>query len=200
MSSFTQNFEYQGMEMPANTICPPELNEHKSIRKLKAKADAASTLVAGTLCYLTGGTSVNDMSVCTDEYGKNSAEGKVYAVEIIEHDPNFATTMDQPEFPNRLPNSSVTLANYAPAADKDIIVIPLEMGMYVWLLIGNAVNASVTKDTIYNCVGNGIVGAIDDPTPDQVVYNVHGFRAVATVTNYNWALFEYIGLHAVDST
>jgi hypothetical protein len=200
MSSFTKNLEYQGHSMPFNTICPPELNEHIKIRRLPATADVASTLCAGVACYLSGTTNANDMTACTDEWGSNASEGMIYFTEIMEHDPNFATTTDQPEFPNRLPNTSVTLANYAPAENKAILVIPAVKGMFVWLLIANAVNASVTKDTMYNITAADIIGAIDDPTPDAITKGVHGFRAVATVTNYNWALFEYVGIVPIDTT
>jgi hypothetical protein len=200
MSSFTKNFEYQGPSMPSYTICPPELNEHITIRRLTATADVASLLTAGVLCTLTAGTNVNDMTPSIKEAGYLSTASKLYAVEIQEHNPYFATTTDLTEFPNRMPNASVTLANYAPAENATIIIIPVEIGMRIWLVIANAVNATVTKDTVYTCIANGLVGAQDDVSPDALVYMSHGFRAVATATNENWGLFEYIGMIGIDST
>lgn len=201
MSSFTKNFEYQGPPMPSNTVVPPELNEHITIRRISCTADDSSVLTAGVICYLGGTTQANDMKASTDEWGKDLANGKCYVVEIQEHNPHFATTIDQPEYPNRMPNSNVTLSNYAATANQPVIVIPLEIGMKFWGVIGNAVNASVTKDTIYNVnASGGIIGAIDDPSPDAIVGSVHGFRAIATVTNNNWALFEYVGFVGLDTT
>jgi len=198
--TLTINPEYQGPDMPGHTVCPPELNEFIKIRRLTGTADDASVCTAGIPVYYTGTTQDNDFAVCGDEYGDAADEGKVYVVEIQEHNPNFATTIDQPEYPNRMPNTSVTLASYAPAANKNIIVIPLEIGMYVWMIIAHDASGGVTKDTLYNIsASTGYIGAIDDPTPDAVTKSVHIFRAVATVATANWALFEYQGHRAIDT-
>lgn len=194
------NFEYSGPSMPTKTVCPPELNEHISVRRLTATADDSSVITAGIPLYLAGTTNANDMKVCGDEYGDVAAEGKIYVCEIVEHDPNFATTTDQPEYPNRMPNTSVTLSTYAHTANQPIIVIPLEIGMRVWMIIAHDASGGVTKDTIYNVsASTGYIGALDDPTPDAVTVQVHGFRAVATVATANWALFEYIGFYPLDT-
>lgn len=200
MTTVTKNFEYQGPDMPSDTICPPEENEHVRVRRLKATADNASVSVAGTLTYLTGGTNANDMTNCVDEYGVTNAQGKMYAVELMKHDPAFPSSTTAPEYPNKIPQSSITISDYAPAANTSIIVIPVEIGMRIWLVIGNAVNVSLVKDTLYNVAANGIIGSPADATPGAIVVNGHIFRAIATFTNSNWGFFEYMGMIGIDTT
>ena len=198
--TLTKNPLYQGPDMPSNTVCPPELNEHITIRRITGTADDASVLTAGIPCYYSGTTQDNDFKVCGDEYGTNAAEGQFYIVEIQEHNPLFATTTDQPEFPNRMPNTSVTLSDYAAAANTNVILIPARIGMFFWGIIAHDASGSTTQDTLYNIsTSAGYWGAIDDPTPDAVTKSVHVARAVATVATANWALFEYMGFRAIDT-
>lgn len=201
MTTVTKNLEYQGPDMPDRTVCPSELNKYKNVRRLSATADTAN-LYAGLLTYLTGTTQANDMTEAGAHHGSTDQQGKLYSVEIVEHDPNFPSTSDTPTFPNKIPNSDVsgTIANYKHAANKPIKVIPLEVGMYVWGIIGLDITADVTKDYIYYPAANGQIAASGDPDGAVIEKTAHAFRAVATFTNSNWALFEYMGFKAFDNT
>jgi len=201
MTTVTKNLEYQGLDHPVDTVAPPSLNKFKDVRRLTATADTAN-LLAGLLCYLTGTTQANDMTEAGALRGNTDEQGDLFVVEIVEHDPAFPTTTARPQYPNKIPNSDVSasIADYKHAANDDIIVIPLEIGMKVWLLIGNDITADTTYGNIYYPAANGYVGAGGDPDGAAIDKVAHAFKALATFTNSNWALFEYIGYKAFDNT
>ena len=143
--------------------------------------DDAGGLLQGYACYRSGGTQYNDMTVAADEHGITAALGAIYLVELDEWGVHQAYNH----------------ADAAYSADDPITVVRCQIGKKYWL---KCVSLTIVEDTIYN-ITDGFITAIDDPTPDAVVYNVHGFRSLAYATTLTgWAPYEYVGLVAIDST
>jgi hypothetical protein len=202
--AMTKNFNYSGPDFPYQSILPPSLNFRFNVKekKIPAYADTAD-LTAGLLCYHTGTTQDADMTECPAEYGSNDQQGLIYAVALQESHPSFAKTVDKPVFPMRIPKAtdvSGSLSDYKYEANDPIEVIKLEIGMYVWLLIGNDATADVTEGYTYFPIASGYVGAQGDPDGTAIAKKAHGFTAIATFTNMNWALFRYEGIVPFDDT
>lgn len=199
--SLTQNLLYRGPSWPSDGyIIPPALNPQFRIREINATADVADLLTAGTLCYLTGTTNDNDVTPTPADYGKTSQQGNLFVVLAQQHNPAFATTANRPQFPNLMPNTSVTLTDYTHDANTSILVAYVEIGMKLWLRGGN----DATFDTVfgyeYICAANGVIVAPADPDGEVIETVAHTFKSLATTTNQNWALVEYMGKHAHDAT
>ena len=198
--TLTTNFFYSGPDKPGDTVVPPSLNPYKNVRRIAVTADVASVLTAGRFCYLTAGTAASDMTPTVTEFGDIDAEGFICIVEIVAHKPEFPATTDTPAFPNKMPNTNCTLATYSHAAEADMIVIPLEVGMIVWCTGSNAGTFDCTFGTCYIFGGGGIIKATGAPTgatPDKCAHTV---TSMATTSNQNWALVRYEGIKMYDSS
>ena len=201
MSSFTNNFYYQGPSEPGATVAPAEYNVYKDIRRINAIADVADLLTAGTLCYLTASTNASDMTPTVTEHGDIDAQyGMICIVEIEEHNPQYPTTVDRAVYPNKMPNTSVTRATYSPAANTKIIVIPLEEGMNIWISGSHDITFDSTFGTCYIPTADGRLKATGAPTGATPDKNAHHFMSLATVANYNWHFMRYLGVRTYDSS
>jgi len=197
----TKNPEYQGQDYPYDGVLfPPELNEHHRIKTIPMAADAATTIFYGVTAYFSQGTQTNDITPCGAEYGKDDREGKAYVVTPRKGDIRFAYTTDAPWLPGLMPNSSITLSAYQLAAEAECEGVPLEKGMYVWLPIGNDITADVVWNYIYYHIANGFIGSQGDPDGTVIAKKGLAYRAVASFTNMNWALFEVMDSQAYDDT
>lgn len=161
---------------PNGTICIG----HEG-KRLTAHDDAGG-LYPGYLCYRTGTTQKNDMTVAIDEHPGQAVVtfNTLYAVE--------------------LPVSDIHQAyNFAEAAYSEndpIQVVEIEIGKMYWLKVSSL---TLVEDTLYNPVG-GTIGAIDDPTPDAVTGNTWGFKSLAYATTLTgWAPFLCVGIIAIDT-
>jgi len=199
--AITDNFYYQGPALPGSTVCPSEYNQFKDIRRLNAMADVADLLCAGTLCYLTASTNASDMTPTVTEMGDIDAQyGMICVVEIEEHNPQYATTVDLAVSPNKMPNTTVTRADYSPAANTKIIVIPLEEEMNVWILGSEDGSFDTTFGTCYIAAANGYIKATGAPTGATPDKNAQTFMSLATTANQNWAFCRYKGVRMYDSS
>jgi len=143
--------------------------------------DDAGGLYQGYACFRTGTTQYNDMTIAADEHGLTAALSAIYIVEMDEWGVH----------------QSQNHADEAYSANDPITVVKCEIGKGYWL---KCVALTLVEDTRYN-ITDGFITAIDDPTPDAVVYNVHAFKSLAYATTLTgWAPFEYLGLVAIDST
>ena len=198
--TLTKNLVYQGPDGPHGTVVPREMNVGIQIRTLPAMADVADLLTAGVICMLTATTNESDMTPATAALGKDAREGDLFVVEIVHHDPYFATTTDIMVFPNKVPNSSITLADYTHAANTHIRVIPLEIGMKLWVLGSNDATFDTTYGYEYIIAANGLITAVADIDGVVIDQVAHTFKSLATTLNQNWALVEYMGKHAHDKS
>jgi len=198
--ALTKNFLYQGPALPGSTVMPTELNPHKNIRRINATADVASLLTAGVHCYLTASTNASDMTPLVANFGDTSVEGLICIVEIQKHNPYYATTTDIAVYPNKMPNSSVTLATYAAAANTNILVIPIDVNDIYWCVGSNDATFDTTFMTEYEIAANGLIAAVGDPDGVAIDMVSHKVVSVATTLNQNWALVKYMGKHAHDKT
>ena len=199
--TLTTNFYYKGPSGPGSTVVPSEYNVYKDIRRINATADVASLLTAGTLCYLTAGTNAADMTPAITEMGQTAATaGLLCVVEIEEHNPQYATTVDMAVYPNKMPNTSVTRATYSPAANTKIIVIPLEVGMNLWVVSSHDASFDTTFGTTYISAANGYIKAEGQPTGAAMDLRAHHFMSLATTENQNWHFVRYEGVRAYDSS
>ena len=199
--AMAKNPDYQGQDYPYDGVLfPPELNEHKRLKTLPGAADAATTIMAGVLAYYSQGTQKNDLTPCGAEYGKDDREGSVYLVIPRKGDVRFAYTTDAPYMPGLIPNTSITLANYQIAAEAECEVVKLVKGMVFWGLIGNDITGDVVWEYTYYCIANGLIGAQGDPDGSTIAKKGHAFKALASFTDLNWALFEYMGSETFDDS
>ena len=199
--TLTNNYYYKGPALPGDTVAPAEYNVFKDIRRINATADVASLLTAGTLCYLTGTTQASDMTPTVTEMGDVDAQyGLICVVEIEKHNPQYATTTDLAVWPNKMPNTTVTRANYSPAAETKIIVIPLEEGMNIWILGSQDGSFDTTFGTCYIAAANGYIKATGAPTGATPDKNAQTFMSLATTTNQNWTFCRYLGVRMYDSS
>jgi hypothetical protein len=99
-----------------------------------------------------------------------------------------------------IPNSSITLANYQLAAEAECECVKLKKGDVFWGLIGNDITGDVVWENTYYCVANGLIGSQGDPDGTTIAKKGHAFKALASFTNMNWALFEYMGSETYDDT
>ena len=161
---------------PGNTICIDHGGERISGH------DDAGGLYQGYLCYRTGTTQQNDFTVASDEHpgGAVVTDNILYAVEYVSSDIH----------------QSYNYADEAYSANDPITVVRLEVGKKYWLKV---TSLSVVEGTLYNPVG-GTVGAIDDPTPDAITVNTHGFICLAPATTLTgWCPFLYEGIVSIDT-
>ena len=193
------NFIYSGDNGPKNTVAPAHLNKFVDVRRLTVYADTAN-IYAGMIVDLTGTTQTSDMTECGAHYGGADTEGFPCIVEIVEHDPNFATTTETPEFPNRLPNTTAaTVANHKHAENGTIIVIPLQLSMCTWVLGSEDASFDAVAGTLYITAAAGLMVAA--PTAGTAVdVRAWAARSLATTTNQNWFLVQWIGLIAYDAS
>jgi hypothetical protein len=201
--AITKNPDYQGQDYPYDgVLVPPSLNEGIKIKKIHAAADAATNISFGTLCYFSQGTEKNDMTVTPVDYGDTDLEADLYlATPYSGGGPlTFAYTTDAPTTPYLVPNTSITLSNYQLAAEEEFTAIKLEKGMVFWVLIGNDITADVVWNYTYYCIAGGLIGAGADPDGATIEKKVHAFKPLASFTNMNWALVQYIGKEAQDDT
>jgi hypothetical protein len=201
--TMAKNPDYQGQDYPYDGILvPPSLNQGIKIKKLTASADAATDIAFGNIVYYSQGTEKTDMTAGSDEYGGTDQQARIYLACPFERAGplTFAYTTDAPSTPYLVPNSSITMSTYQLAAEEEFIAIELKPGMKFWGLIGNNITADVVWNYTYYCVASGLIGAKDDPDGTTVVLKGHAFRAVASFTNLNWALFEYLGKEMFDDT
>ena len=198
--TLTENFFYQGPALPGATVCPTEYNLYKDIRRLNATADVADLLCAGVLCYLTATTNASDMTPCVTEHGAAAAENFICVVEIKQSDPYIATTVDRAVYPNRMINATTTITFYTPAANTNIIVIPLEEQMCVW--VTGSINGSfdTTFGTTYISAANGLIKAEGQPTGAAPDLRAMTFVSLATTANQNWAFTRFLGPRMYDSS
>ena len=198
--TLTKNFFYQGPDQPADTVVPPSLNVFKNIRKITAMADVADLLCAGVLCYLTGTTNASDMTPCVTEHGEAAAEGFICVVEIEKWTPYHAATVDKGVYPNKITNATATITNYTPAANTYITVIPLEIGMVLWVLGSTNGSFDTTFGTSYIPAANGLIKAEGQPTGASPDKRAGRFVSMATTVNQNWALVRYEGICMYDAS
>ena len=188
---------YKGGAMPGTTVCPPHLNKFIDVKRISVRADTAN-LRMGMLVYLTATTQANDMTEAGANYGNGDTEGILCVVEGVEHDLGFATTVEQPELPNRIPNISATATDYNQAANGTIIVIPIEIGMVFWCLGSSDATFDAVFGTLYRPAENGLVTPL--PAAGTAI-DVRSwvFRALASNTNQNWLITQSMGLVAYDA-
>lgn len=198
--TLTKNFMYQGPAAPGDTVVPANLNTNHRIRRINATADVASKMCAGILVYGTFTTNAADMTQAAATIGRDSLNGILCVVEIQHHNPAFPTTTTTPRFPNKIPNASSTLTNYTAGANENIIIIPLEKGMYVWLLQTVNATGATTINNQYYLTTDGFVAAPGDPDGVAIDESGHCFTAIATTATQNWALYRYEGQVAHDKT
>lgn len=198
--TLTKNFLYQGPDGPGSTVVPANLNPFINIRRINATADVADLLCAGVLCYLTATTNTTDMTPTTAAFGDDSREGILCVVEIKKWDPYFAATTTKAHRPNKIPNASATITDYTPAANTNIIVIPLEIGMVLWVLGSTNGTFDTTFGYNYVCAANGLIAAPGDPDGVAIDIVGHSFISMATTLNQNWALVKYEGRVPYDKT
>jgi len=197
-----KNPDYQGQDYPYDGILvPPSLNEGKPIKKILLAADAAGDIAFGNVVYISAGTQKNDATCCTAEYGKDDREGSIYlACPFSRSGPlTFPYTTDAPSTPYLIPNTSITKSTYELAAEEEFTGIKLVEGMKFWGLIGNAITSDVVVDYIYYCITD-YIGAQGDPDGTAIAKKGHAFKAIASFTNLNWALFEYMGSQTYDDS
>ena len=197
--TLTKNFFYQGPDAPGSTVVPAELNPFKNIRRINATADTSSVLTAGRFCYLTATTNAADMTPTVTEFGDIDAEGFVCICEIVKSNPYFATTTDLAVYPNKMPNTTCTLATYSHTANTNCIVIPLEEGMIVWCSASNDGSFDTTFGTKYIFGAGGVIKATGAPTGGAPNIAAHTVTSMATTLNQNWALVRYEGIRMYDS-
>ena len=199
--TLTKNPFYQGQDRPYEHIVPPHLNKFQDIRKISVRADTTG-FYAGLLCYLTGGTQANDMSLCPANFGDTSQEGILCVVDTVIHNPNFAVTSEKPIHPDLIPNTDVSgsIADYTYAEEGTIIVIPLHINMFVWLLGSVDATFDTTFGYEYECAASGLIAAPGDPDGAAIDMVSQKFKSWATTLNQNWALMQYVGKHAHDKT
>lgn len=196
-----KNPEYMGQDYPYDgELIPAALNEGKKYKIIQANADAATSIMAGCLAYFSAGTQVNDITPTPVDFGDTDLEAGLYLVLPRKGDVRFAYTTDAPYWPSLVPNSSITMSSYQIAAEASCEVVKLEPGMYFWGLIGNDITADVIWNHTYYCIAGGLIGAGGDPDGATIEKKVHAFRAVASFTNMNWALFQYLGKETQDDT
>lgn len=179
---------------------PEMLNPNKRKKAINATADLASKLTAGILCYFSRGTSNTDVTQCAATYGRDSLGGKLFIVEIQEHNTDFPTTTTRPEFPNRIPNASATLTDYTHPAEGDMQVIELEIGDIVWVLGSTNGSFDTTEGYDYYITTDGFVAAPGDPDGAAIDESGHCFTSLATTLNQNWALMKYKGQVSHDKS
>lgn len=161
---------------PNNTVCIDHQGDRVSGH------DDVGGLYQGYLCYRTGTTQKNDFTVAADEHpgGAVVTNNIMYVVERQISDIH----------------QSYNFADEAYGENDPIVVVRLEVGKKYWLKV-NAL--TIVEGTLYNPVG-GTVGAIDDPTPDAITINTHGFIALAAATTLTgWCPFLYEGIVSIDT-
>jgi hypothetical protein len=198
--ALTKNFEYQGPDQPGSTVAPSDLNPHINIRRINAMADVSDKLTAGILCSLTGTTNASDMTQVAATYGRTSEGGKLYVVDVVKWSPYWAATTTRAVYPNRITNATATLTDYTHTANTNIVVIPVEIGMRVWLLGSTNGTWDTEKDKDYYPANDGFIEAPADPDGNAIDQTGHCFRSIATTVNQNWCLCEYVGRAAHDKT
>lgn len=143
--------------------------------------DDAGGIYQGYACYRTGTTQKNDFSVATDEFGLDASQSIIY---LREFDP-FSI------------HEAYNFADSIGIENDPMMFVQCQPGMKYWL---KCAALTLVEGTRYN-ITNGLITAIDDPTPDAVVYNAHLFTSLALATTLTgWAPFRYEGLVAIDST
>ena len=140
------------------------------------------------------------MTPCVTEHGQSAAEGFICVVEIEQHNPLFASTVDLAVYPNKMPNTTVTRATYSAAVDTKIIVIPLEEEMNIWVLGSQDGSFDTTFGTAYICASNGYIKAEGQPTGAAMDVRAHRFVSLATTVDQNWAFCRYQGVRALDNS
>lgn len=198
--TLTKNLIYQGPDMPGETVCPASLNGRFNIRRINATADVSDLLVAGVLGYLTATTNASDITPTSAVYGDDAREGILFVTEIQQANPYFPTTTDRAVYPNRVPNTTCTITDYSHAQNTNIVIIPLEVGMYVWLIGSVDGTFDTTFGYGYVSAANGLIAAVGDPDGIAIDISCHYFTSIATTLNQNWALFRYDGKVAFDKT
>ena len=194
----TENFWYKGQAMPSGTVVPPHLNKFIDVERISVRADTAN-IRAGMLVNLTATTHANDMTECGANFGSADTEGILCVVDVVEHDLGFATTLETPEFPNRIPNISATAADYNQAANGSLIVVPIQLGMVFWALGSSDGTFDAVLGMLYKPAANGLVAAL--PTAGTAI-DVRSwvFRALASTSNQNWLIIQTMGLVAYDAS
>ena len=72
--------------------------------------------------------------------------------------------------------------------------------MKFWCQIGNDITADMVWEYTYYCAANGLIAAGADPDGTAMARKGHAFKALASFTNMNWALFQYKGSEAFDNS
>jgi len=197
--ALTKNFYYQGPDQPGSTVVPAEYNIYKDIRRINAMADTSDLATAGTLVYLTASTNASDMTPIVTEHGDIDAQyGLICIVEIQKSNPYFTTTTDKAVYPNKMPTTTCTRADYSPTQNTHIVVIPLEEGMNIWLVSSHDGSFDSTFGTCYIPAGAGYLKATGAPTGATPVANAQHFMSLATVANSNWHFMRYLGVRTYD--
>ena len=197
--TLTGNYYYDGPALPGATVVPTEFNLYKDVRRINATADVADLLAAGTLCYLTATTNASDMTPCVTEHGEAAAEGFICVVEIKQSDPYIATTTDKAVYPNKLINATTTITLYTPAANTNIIVIPLEEEMNFWVLGSHDGSFDTTFGTSYISAANGLIKTEGQPTGATPDKRAMTYLSLATTANQNWAFVRFKGVRMYDA-
>lgn len=201
--AMTKNPNYMGQDYPYDgVLIPPSLNEGIPIKRRQLAADAATSIAIGCLVYISGGTEANDATAAGAERGSDDRGDDLWVAVAPAGSTylSFPYTTTATNTPWLVPNSSITLSNYQLAAEAEFTAVELRIGMKVWLLIGNDITADVVVGYDYYCGANGMPAAGGDPDGAAIDEVGHCFKAVASFTNMNWALFEYKGFKAYDDT
>jgi len=197
----TLNADYMGGDYPYDgNLFPPERNRHFDIKPIQGSIDTSDKIAWGTLCYLSQTTITNDFEVVTVDWGEVETEGAVYICIPRKGDTRFAWTTASAHFPGLIPRTaSVTLTSYQFTAGQTAEFVKLEPGMVHWGLVSYDGSGDTVKDQIYYTTAAGFLVVGDAPAgaaPDEVR---HGWRCLATTTNMNWGLFQYLGLTPADA-
>lgn len=199
--TLTENLLYSGPSHPGeDTLFPADLNPYKrsQFEFMNAHADAASDLMIGCICLLTGGTQANDMTATAAITGTTSQNSLLFIVQPDKHSNYFAysTTF----LTNVPPNESITASSYQYPADAKIKVALLEEGDIFWGLVSTNGTGSVTMGNDYVPAQYGLWAATGDPDGTAIDEVSHSATAIATTSNQNWGLFIYHHREVHDKT
>lgn len=144
--------------------------------------DDAGGLKAGLLCYRTGTTQSNDMTVGGAIWGSSPDEAKIYVVEIQ------ADGLNMPQ-----PYDKAT----AYSANDTILIREVRQGDRLWL---KASTLTVAEDEMVVMIAAGLVDNTGDPDGVAIDLTGHGFVSLGSMTSGTWMLGEYLGIIAFDAS
>ena len=144
--------------------------------------DDAGGLIAGLLCYRTGTTQANDMTVAGANHGSLGTQAKFYVVEIQADGAHMPAPYDKAT---------------AYGENDPILVREVRIGDRLWL---KGSTLSVAEDQIVIMEAAGLVALVGDVDGAAIDLSGHGFVSLGSLSEGTWMLGEYIGHYCYDDS